>query len=421
MASPEGNQPHGETSLNVDIPANGFSTIREVDTGGDLILEIQHERAVFDNQPRLHRQRFRVSSSMLKANSKYFNSLLEGRFGESQRIQKQWDELQEQYKSVSGAPGMELPVIHIEDIGRISSVKSIEPLCFDFLCILHGQDMNAAPPVANLANLAIVADRFDALDPVRNYIRRKRYFRVIDGKATAKVDDALSEERVRQRLLSAFFLDYGLWLEKYSLRLITKGWVVSKDSVALWWDLPGMLEEELAFRRNCVLETIQSAQSHLLSLYTSRERQCRLGYDNSAQCDSFQLGEMIRFLTRIGTLQMNGTIRDTTELLEPYAGDVYTLVDMLRQAPEYQIDRNHTHCGIRTRLIPMLELILEGVSQLGVCSQCWSQNRAEHSWRKSKRPLTWKKSTSRLRNLGHQELHTNVKALFMATQRDWSS
>ncbi|KAF2168305.1 hypothetical protein M409DRAFT_21742 [Zasmidium cellare ATCC 36951] len=409
---------NGETPSSPPLPnepTTGETRIVDIDPQGDLVLNIKHGTA--DHQ-------FRASTAALKTNSKYFSGLLQGRFGESERIEKSHAELKSKYGSPSKSPAAELPIIYIEDIGRISAVKSIEPLCTDFLTVLHGKEpQTSLPPVANLANLAIVADRFDSLDAVRAYVRRRKIPRAIDGKTTPKAENSLSEEKVRQRVLVAVLLDYGPWLEKYSARMITKGWVGKEatESAALWWDLPSRLEEELAFRRDSILDTFQSLQAYFLRLYTSRERQCKLGYDSSAQCDSFQLGEMIRFFTRSGTLQLQGTILDTAEPPLPYEGDIFNLVDLLRQVPEYQIDRNHSHCGIRTRLIPLLDLITESLYFIGICPECWSQSRIEHAWMEGKPPLTWKRQSHRLRNSGHKELHANVGALFTATDRDWAS
>jgi hypothetical protein len=137
---------------------------------GDLVLQIEHANANLDVT--LHS--FRVSTTALKAKSKYFERLLEaGRFGEGQQIISQHEALLKKFASLALAPATELPVIRIEDLGRISAVKSIRPLLTDFLLILHDQDTQATPPVSNLANLAIVADRFDALDAVRLHVRRK--------------------------------------------------------------------------------------------------------------------------------------------------------------------------------------------------------------------------------------------------------
>ncbi|SMR47372.1 unnamed protein product [Zymoseptoria tritici ST99CH_3D1] len=394
----------------------GLSDIVEIDPDGDIVLSIAHESSAPGTA-----YSFRAKSSLLQSKSKYFAGLLQGRFGESERIAQTHRKLREVHGTVENAPARELPVIHIEDVGRISAVKSIQPLCTDFLSILHDRDIQPATPVSNLANLAIVSDRFDALAAVQAYVRRKRLIRAIDGKTTAKMDTGLSEERVRQRLLVSSLLDYPAWTEKYSTRIIMKGWVARdvSDSQPLWWDLPARFEEELAYRRDCVLETIQSVQTHFVALYASRERQCKLGYDSSAQCDSFQLGEMIRFLSRIGTLHLQGVIFDTTDPPPPFEGDIHILLESLRQVPEYQIDRNHAHCGLRTRITPILDILLECLQHVGICSDCWSQNRAEHAWMEKKRPLVWRRQSLQLR-AGHKEMHASVRALFTAAERDWS-
>lgn len=38
-------------------------------------------------------------------------------------------------------------------------------------------------------------------------------------------------------------------------------------------------------------------------------------------------------------------------------GDVDQLIGVLRQCPSYQIDKNHTHCGLRTRILPALDYV----------------------------------------------------------------
>ena len=390
----------------------------EISAQGDIVLHVEHQ-----NGKAKAACAFRVGSAILKANSKYFERLLHpGRFGEAASIEARHMSIRDRYGSTAEAPSKELPLITIEDIGRISTVKSIDPLMTDFFYILHGKDIQQHPPVANLANLAIVADRFDALGIVKSYVRRKKMIKAIDGKTAPKSDAVLSEEKVRQRLLVAILLDYPLWLEKYSARLIVKGWIAKEQETfaALWWDLPSRVEEEVAYRRECVLETVQSLPSHFLALYTSRERQCKLGYDSSAQCDSFQLGEMMRFFARIGTFQFQGTIIDLNDPPTPYAGDLYDLLDKLKQVPEYQIDRFHTHCGIRTRITPLLDSLQECLQYLGICPECWRGDRREYAWIEQKRPLIWRRQAFRLKSQEHGNRHADVRAMFTATERDWS-
>ena len=411
------NTPSSEAS-SVLTSTENVDTIIEIAAHGDIILRVEHQI----NTERASRS-FRVSSSLLKIHSKYFERLLQpGRFGEAVNIERKLQLVREQYRDIAQAPSTELPVLDIQDLGRIS-VKSIDSLLSDCLCIMHGKDTQTNPPVANLANLAVVADRFDALEVVKNYVRRKKMIRALDGRTTSKIDSGLSEEKVRQRLLVGLLLDYPPWVEKYSVRLITKGWVGKEAEISIpqWWDIPSRVEEELAYRRECILETIQSLQSYFLGLYTSRDRNCKLGYDSSTQCDSFQLGEMVRFFTRIGTLQFQGTIVDSNAPPTAYAADLNVLLDTLRQVPEYQIDKFHTHCGIRTRIIPLLDFLQEAIQFVWICPDCWQQDRLEYAWIANKRPLLWKKKDFRWNAQGHSNRHADIRALFTATEKDWGS
>jgi hypothetical protein len=197
-------------------------------------------------------------------------------------------------------------------------------------------------------------------------------------------------------------------------------------------------------RREYVLETINSLQAHFLKLYTSGERQCRLGYDSSPQCDSFQLGEMVRFFMRLGTMRLQGTIYDPAEPTH-YLGDIDRLLESLRQTSSYQIDRNHAHCGLRVRLLPLLDLIQNqlkldtGSLDVGICADCWHQNRASYAWSLAKRPVLWipsgsltGTSTRGLASMNNKngrqstpnsclDRHVKVRDMFMATEHDWTA
>lgn len=410
-------RPSSDASGSFTPAENGYEII-EIAAHGDIVLQIEHELL---HGPTI--RSFRVSSPILKTNSKYFLNLLQsGRFEEATKIEASHKALREQHGNISQVPSTDLPVLDIKDLGRIS-VKSIDSLLTDFLYILHGKDTQTFPPVVNLANLAIVADRFDALDVVKSYVRRKKMIRALDGKTAPKVDVGFSEEKVRQRLLVAVLLDYAPWVEKYTARLITKGWVGKEAdiSTALWWDIPSRIEDEIAHRRGCVLETIQSLQWQFLSMYTSRDRQCKLGYESSVACDSYQLGEMVRFFIKVETLQFQGSIIDSTDAPPPYSGDIHVLLDTLRKVPEYQVDKFHTHCGIRTRLVPLLDLIQECLQSVGVCFDCWQQDRHHTTWMLSNRPLIWKKQAFRLKGQGHENRHAEIRAMFTAAEREWSS
>lgn len=413
-----------DTPSKPDAAADEEQGITDIATkNGDLILQIEHNNIALKTT--VHS--FRVATSALKAKSKYFSRLLEsGRFGEGLQLASQHEVLLQKFRTLSLVPDAELPTIRIEDLGRISAVKSIRPLLTDFLHILHDQDTQATPPVSNLANLAIVADRFDALEAVRVHVRRKKVIKALDARTQPKQDAGLSEERIRQRLLVGLMLDHPPWVDKYSARLITKGWIGQESDLEdpLWWDLPNRIEEELVLRRDCLLETIQSMQVFFLGQYSSRARQCRLGYDTSPECDSFQFGEMVRFFLRAGTLRLENMIITTGEEqpAPSYDGDLHLLLDRLKQIPEYQVDRNHSHCGIRTRLVPFADLIIASMQQIGLCGDCWAEDRHSHAWLSAKRPLKWRRQADgvNLRAQDHARRHASVREFLMAGDKDWT-
>lgn len=115
-----------------------------------------------------------------------------------------------------------------------------------------------------------------------------------------------------------------------------------------------------------------------------------LGYDSSPACDSFQLGEMIKFLTRKSLLFLvpfQAVSPEDPEYVwpEPYTGDIEHLIGLLRQCPSYQLDKNHSHCGLRAKILPGLEYIRDCIDTgIGIKVMRWRSDRAAHSWIASK-------------------------------------
>lgn len=418
-----------------------------VASSGDLILDIAQDECS-------QRYSYRVNSGILQQNSRYFENLLSDRFSEGQQLSAALGALKLQgHSDFADVLPDALPHILIINVGRISIIKSfaLQTLLADFLRAVHGLDLTVSnPPVANLANLAVVADRFDAVACFSTYIRRRKYLQLVDAKSRGKPNPTLTEERVRQKLLIGSMFDHPLWVTRYSKHLVMRDSVQWRPGVeedhtkALWWDIPNGVEDEVIKRREYILETINSLQAHFLKLYTSGERQCKLGYDTSLACDSFQLGEMVRFFTlKIDTVRLQGKIYDNTEPTY-YLGDIDRLLLSLRQCSNYQIDNNHAHCGLRSRILPLLDLIQNQLSldtgslDIGICSECWQNNRAEYAWSLAKRPVMWAHSRSLTGNRtlangfqrkSHQRAsshsclskHLAVRDLFMAVERNWTA
>ena len=137
---------------------------------------------------------------------------------------------------------------------------------------------------------------------------------------------------------------------------------------------------------------------------------------------------MIRFLTRRGTLRLQGRITEA-EGSTPYLGSINQLLLNLRECPAYQIDKNHSHCGLRTGLLVRLNHvhpILVLADQVGICQACWQTKKLEHSWQ-GKPTKLWRfihglampKFHSKISECGYN--HDLAKTMFTAEQRDWST
>jgi len=412
---------------------------------GDLILDVAQEEGG-------QRFSYRVDSKTLQQNSRYFENLLSDRFNEGQRLTAALEALaMSSYSKIADAPAHVLPHIAIVNVGRVAVAKasSIRNLVADFLRAIHGLDLAVTnPPIANLANLAVVADRFDAVAGLSKHIQRKKYLQLIDAKSRGKPAPTQTEERIRQKLFVGLLFDHPSWVTRYSKHLIMRDSVQWRPGTeedhtkALWWDIPNGVEDELIQRREYILETINSVQAHFLKLYTSGERQCKLWYDTSLQCDSFQLGEMVRFFSKIDTIRLQGKIYDNTEPTY-YLGDIDRLLSSLRQCSNYQVDSNHGHCGLRGRILPLLDLIQNQLSldtgslDIGICAECWNNHRSEYAWQLAKRPVMWahpksltgnRALTNAVARKSHQRTpssclsrHVAVRDLFMAVERDWTA
>jgi len=66
---------------------------------------------------------------------------------------------------------------------------------------------------------------------------------------------------------------------------------------------------------------------------------------------------------------------------EAYNGDIEHLIGLLRQAPPYQIDNNHHHCGLRVRILPALDFIRDCFDTgIGINPMRWKTDRASQTW-----------------------------------------
>lgn len=215
-----------------------------IDPEGDIVLQVSDQE-----YPTLTAA-YQVSTVKLKQVSPYFANLLSPKFKEGSDLEAQLKGLSLKYSDRKDIPEPELPRISIENIGRIGKVKHFRSLVTDFLRILHGLGIingTISVPIANLANLAIVADRFDALDTLKAYTKKHNVFAGTQRRKSVAPVEAFNEERTRMRLLVAVLLEHPPWFPE-TMSLILKGssqWRDGKQddtNQALWWDLPGGVE-----------------------------------------------------------------------------------------------------------------------------------------------------------------------------------
>ena len=394
-------------------PLVGGSTQLDIAKDGDLCLRIEDPDLKADWS-------YRVSSQVLINSSSYFAALLQAeRYSEGIVFREERSKLFEQYGIFDYVPFASLPVTQILTLGPVSKDAYAKDAVQTMLQILHEPQQPRQPmPVSLVANLAVIADRFGVSQTLRQCLRaedlfpmgiwrpHKKNWRTLNGWSDGK-----TEEFLRQILLisSIFSIPDGITL---CSRLITNGsrmWssssaatLLPSSSTAMWWDLPPPLEEELLVRRTSILATLASLQQHFISLYSNpKTPQCTLGYDTSPACDSFQLGEMIRFFTCCGTLKLSSTFYqplpdamglDEDALPQFYEGNLLDLFETLKACPSPQIDGNHKHCGLRSRFIPALQHVFFALGEkVEICGHCWVDNANGHGQQR-REDIAWSRN-----------------------------
>lgn len=121
-------------------------------------------------------------------------------------------------------------------------------------------------------------------------------------------------------------------------------------------------------------------------------RQCKLGYDSSSACDSFQLGEMVKFFVSKNLLALTTFVPASSHPSAAIglpatpgdfaAVDLNSILAALKQCTNYQVDRHHTNCGLRTRVTPVLDYVgaMLGASAVQISLTGWKRDRRSTSW-----------------------------------------
>ncbi|KAI1858712.1 uncharacterized protein JN550_012544 [Neoarthrinium moseri] len=396
-------------------PAADLPRVVEIAEAGDLILDLlfENSKATLKSSrkttpiladrsvnPAKARSRigFRVDLAILKKQSKYFEKLLgDSRFQEANLITSALEALSIKGIQPKSADIRDLPWVKITDDDEATRLAHREEAFGDMLRVLHGKGVATEPVTLDFtATLAVLADRFDCAAPVSKIMASglKLKWPVTQRKSLAGEDSKMSrsaENALRQKILISWLLNQPTRFQAATRELIMNGsrkWTAFPEpddgtEEATWWHLQDGLEQELQFRRECILNTIASVPRHFLTLYTSRARQCQLGYDSSAACDSYQLGEMFKFFTNRGLLFAVDFSPASLDLIADTALlPVDVVLAALRQCPSYQIDKNHMNCGLRTRIVPILDFVkaLLSANSVPLSRLPWKNDRQRTAW-----------------------------------------
>ena len=440
-----GSSKDGRKISDVSCRPRGF-VIRDVVRGKvgngapDLVLEVPK---LGSNVP----HHYLVSSHVLRTTSSYFRVLLDpNKFNEGASFDTALQALLKKHGSLWSISPEDLPRIQITDFGQLHRKPKLDEAMTLYLSILHKTDRFCnTPSLHSLAVMAIIADRFDTVATIASYVIGRQH--LLDS---GVFDDwGIGQEvATRQILLIAILLKIEPKKFKgHTANLVIKGSENWKNEIegngdrgALWWDLPGNLEgrdrtlqrygsafansyaAELMSRREYLLDTIGSIQTYFIKLFAFQPNQCRLGYDTSPACNSFQFGEMVRFFARKGTLSLQNSIYPTEQPVA-WEGNIENLISLLREIPSYQIDSNHMHCGARNRLLIALNTVRPS-AQIGVCWQCWQTNSRQESWSESPSGGKWAiNQREATQAIEPQECasHLKTKAMYTAEERDWTA
>lgn len=92
---------------------------------------------------------------------------------------------------------------------------------------------------------------------------------------------------------------------------------------------------------------------------------------------------MVKFFAAKNLLFLVNFSPSSQDSIKDFAAvDVSSILAALRQSPHYQIDKNHTNCGLRSKITPILEYIQVMLSSnvVGVNLQAWKKQPKAATW-----------------------------------------
>lgn len=95
---------------------------------------------------------------------------------------------------------------------------------------------------------------------------------------------------------------------------------------------------------------------------------------------------MVKFLVSKNLLSLTtfSPVGDEEVIKDFAAVDVHGVLAALKQCQNYQVDRNHTNCGLRTRIMPILEYVgtMLSANVVQIPAAGWKKDRVGTSWQK---------------------------------------
>lgn len=92
---------------------------------------------------------------------------------------------------------------------------------------------------------------------------------------------------------------------------------------------------------------------------------------------------MVKFFAAKNLLFLVNFSPSSLDSIKDFAAvDVSSILAALRQSPHYQIDKNHTNCGLRSKITPILEYVQVMLSSnvVGVNLQAWKKEPKAATW-----------------------------------------
>ncbi|EFR04142.1 hypothetical protein MGYG_07149 [Nannizzia gypsea CBS 118893] len=424
------------------VPATAAAPVLTVHKEGDLVIicEPSPYNSLREQTPYM----VRLSSRDITRDSEYFRALLDpAKFQEGRSLLRSHEQMEAQYGSKELAlKQMDIDQlfnfkIELPPLSTRADLKETLTLYFEIICSSGPQYIPgladvikrlAGCPAPRLASLLVLSDRFLSNPAIRHAFQlalgqdmEAGFPRTVTRLRRVQ---SRSEEGLREGIFLARFLEEPVSFSRLTQSLILRGsvnWMAEKPGgiagleKPLWWHLPGDMEEELQYRHDAIIHTINEIQNYFLAAYGAlnpyqtppcspfdilnqrnqpkRKVQCRRALENSEVCDSFQLGEMIRFFTsrsktlflesglylesdlgssegedgfaqaarlarEMRTMKGNSNVVARLNAMNPAEmANISTILSYLRRCPERQMDSNHVGCGLRRRLLPLLEYI----------------------------------------------------------------